>query len=152
MRRTILLVIASALVVVSACARRAPLDVMAMSGPCDSVPPAVPAGALRRARVPQAAFADGSAALVGTVVEAGTGQALWYAEAALTPAVAAGAAPAPARADSLGGFAFVGVTPGAYTLHLRALSHHYEERRVEVRAGSVDTVRAELRYFACSGY
>jgi hypothetical protein len=64
-----------------------------------------------------------------------------------------GTGPLPASAtatpDSLGGFVFDALTPGAYRLYARAFSHRPDSTRVEVVAGQVDTVTMMLRVYTC---
>ena len=151
--RPAILAITLGILAAASCARSAPRDAMTLPAACDSAPPPVAPAARRAARVPHVAAGDGRGAIVGTVVEAGTGQPLWYGEAWLRPiGTGAAAALGPARADSLGGFALERVAPGTYTLHVRAFTHRATAQQVEVRAGAVDTVRAALRYHACRGY
>lgn len=139
-------------VTAAGCTRRAPVDVMMLPGVCDSVPASVAPGARRAARIPHVAGDADHGAVVGILVEAGTGQPPSYGDASLRPLGATGPTIGPVRADTLGGFALEHVPPGAYTLRLRAFNHQYQERHIEARAGAVDTVRAELRYYVCLGY
>jgi len=162
--RPALLAIIVGLAGASACApraRRAPRaplpDAMSMPAVCDSAPPPLAAGAQHRAvRVPQVARATGRGTVVGTIVEAGSGQPLSYGEASLhrvaTDSAVGRPVGRPVMADSLGGFALTDLAPGAYTLRVRAISHRFEEHPVAVRAGAVDTVRVEMRYYSCHGY
>jgi hypothetical protein len=147
-------VIVLALMIVSAsCARQHHVDIMSLMA-CDSVPPA--RGTAAVPHVPTASPRSDRGAIVGTVSERKGGQPVPNGDATLIPMQAA--APVGARnqfrvsVDSLGGFALVDVTPGSYTLRVRAINHPLDERRVEVRAGRVDTVRVVMHYYACRGY
>ena len=142
-----------------ACARSEELNVMTIPAGCDSTLRPVRPGERTRVALPaDIAVTDSAGAIVGTVVQRGTGRPLAYAGAALfLPGVpTAGEERRVAQlerpVDTLGGFAFRDVPPGRYTLRVRAVSHLPRELPLDVQAGRVDTLQLELRYFQCTGY
>jgi hypothetical protein len=149
--RLLLLIGQTVVLAVAGCARRTSPNVMTLSGPCDSAPPSADSARHRTASIPGVPRSGERGTVVGTITETATDRPLWYGVASLrnsaNPAVAL-----LAQADSLGGFALTDIPPGAYTLLIRAINHQYNERRIVLRPGGVDTIRAELRYHDCRGY
>ena len=122
---------------------------MALGG-CDSVPPPLGPTA-RRAEVPavKLAPAPDRGVVVGVLAERGTARPL----VGLVRLTRAGADPGAEQAtDGAGGFVATDLLPGPYVVRARVLNHLPAERRVTVRAGAVDTVRAHLAYHVCIGY
>jgi hypothetical protein len=139
-----------AFITVTSCAKSREIDVMTLRPVCDTIPPN--AFTVPPTRVPTVSTSGDRGAIVGTAVEAGTGRPLVSGDARLYPADSQSLALPPAFVDSVGGFALRDVAPGAYTLRIRAVSHRFEERRIGVRSGVIDTIRVALRYFTCVGY
>jgi len=143
-------------VTVAACRSSRPIDVMSIPGRCDSVPPRLAVGEQHGARVPTiVAQQPDRAAIVGSVVEAGTDRWLRSAGVALFVA-GAGATRTPFTreipTDSSGSFAFEGLPPGRYIIRARWFVHRGEERAITVVAGRVDTLYFRLPFFSCAGY
>lgn len=131
--------------VVSACHRAAPADVMTMTGRCSThVRSKGPAPQLPAAPSP----APGFGAVIGTLADSG-GALPHYSILATTPGDAPGSPHAAATADSVGGFVFNALAPGRYRLLVRAFAHRPDSTSAEVVAGRVDTVRLMPRFFEC---
>ena len=146
-------IVLAPMIVSASCARQHLVDYMSVMA-CGSVPPTSGAGVVPR--VPSSSPGSDRGAIVGTVSERKGGQAIPFGDATLIPIQASplvgGRKQLGVRVDSLGGFALSDVTPGSYTLRVRAINHPFDERRVEIQAGRVDTVRVAMRYYACTGY
>jgi hypothetical protein len=54
-------------------------------------------------------------------------------------------------ADSLGGFMLL-LPPGSYELRARVIGHRAGTSRVQLKSGTVDTVRLALSFYVCHGY
>jgi len=136
-----------ALVVAASCTKPRVTSVVKTQAMCDATPPKVTV--VQAAQIPTISAGVDRGAIAGTVVEAGTGQPL-VAVAGLyrpdSPAVGSDLA----LSDSLGRFV-IRAAPGTYVLRLRLIGHRVGERRVELRAGVVDTVRVEMRSVTCVG-
>jgi hypothetical protein len=146
MRTSLLITLIAAV----ACFKQPAIDVMTLPAVCDTIPPARAAGV--RARMPTVSIASDRGAVVGTAVEAGTSRPLAFSDTRLVSVDSPTLAAFLAIADSAGGFVFRAIAPGTYTLRTRAVGHRVEEQRIDVRAGTIDTVRVALRYFTCIGY
>jgi hypothetical protein len=131
--------------VVSACHRPAPVDVLTATGRCTShvrskgQAPQLPANPPLR---------SGYGAVIGTLSDSG-GALPHYVVLADSPSDAPDAPHASATADSAGGFVFGSLQPGRYRLLVRAFEHRPDSATVDIVAGRVDTVRLVTQYFQC---
>ncbi|HET7551678.1 MAG TPA: carboxypeptidase-like regulatory domain-containing protein [Gemmatimonadaceae bacterium] len=128
---------------------------MTVPAQCDTVPPPLTRNEQLGGTIPHdvVAAAD-SGIVIGVVTEARSGRVLPYSGISLfrgegDERVMVGSEKA---TDSLGGFVLGPGSPGQYTLRVRSMQHYLEERRLELQAGTVDTVRVAMRYFRCVGY
>ena len=92
-------------------------------------------------------------ALIGTVVQAETGDALQGAVVTLIPNSDIKLNSQPWRGtDSKGGFAFDSVVPGGYQLRVRRLGEYKDSLTIHTVAGHMDTVQFRMRAYRCYGY
>ena len=125
------------------------VDVMS-TGSCDTTP-IKPLG--RASLIPAANTLDSLSVLVGTVVQAETGDAL---QSAIVDITRLGDSTAKTVAwrlsDSKGGFVFDSIAPASYRLRARRVGSVMDTARVILAAGRIDTVRFRMRTFRCYGY
>jgi hypothetical protein len=131
--------------VLSACRRTTPIDVMMITRHCTT-------HVRSKGPTPQLPHAPslrpGFGGVVGTVADSG-GALPHYSILAAMLGGAANAPHASATADSLGGFLFDSLPPGRYRLLVRAFAHRADSTDVEVATGQVDTVRLFPQFFQC---
>ena len=155
MRRLLLLVLGS-MTVIAACARSQEYNVMHMEAACDSVPPPLRPGEQIGGTLP-AARQPGldSVLVIGTLVEAKSGRPLLGGSISLhdsSEPINQNRPTAGAQVNGAAGFELVAPKPGRYSLIARRIGYSPTTLSVSLRAGIVDTVRAELRYYHCLGY
>ena len=140
------------LAVLVGCARHPTPDLMTAQPDCDTIPPRSERLRFAPARIPHVDAKSGLGAVVGSVTEFGQSARLPYGDAILMRSSGDAIVAGPVRVDSLGGFALVDVSPGAYVLRVRSFLHQAEARQLVVKGGAVDTVVVALRYHVCHGY
>jgi hypothetical protein len=91
-------------------------------------------------------------AVIGTVVQAETGDALEGAVVGLTPNSDKLNSQPWRGTDSKGGFAFDSVVPGGNQLRVRKLGEYKDSLTIHTVAGRVDTVQFRMRAYRCYGY
>jgi hypothetical protein len=131
--------------VVSACHRTAPLDVLTATGRCTS-------HVRSKGQLPQLPvdppLRSGYGGVIGTLADSG-GALPHYVVLASSPGDAPDSPHASATADSAGGFVFGSMPPGRYLLLVHPYEHRPDSATVDIVAGRVDTVRLVTQYFQC---
>jgi len=143
--------LAAVLMSVPSCSRQPAPSIDAMStGWCDNSP-MKPVG--RPVEMPSVSALPQFGALIGTVVQAETGDALQGAVVTLIPNSDIKLNSQPWRGtDSKGGFAFDSVVPGGYQLRVRRLGEYKDSLTIHTVAGHMDTVQFRMRAYRCYGY
>lgn len=143
--------LAAGLMYVLSCSRQPAPSMDAMStGWCDTSP-MKPVG--RPGEMPSVLALPQFGAVIGTVVQAETGDALQSAVVTLTPNSDVKLNSPPSRGtDSKGGFAFDSVVPGGYQLRVRRIGESQDSLTIHTAAGRVDTVHFRMRAYRCYGY
>jgi hypothetical protein len=118
---------------------------------CDSTP-MKPVG--RMVKIPAASVpAPGLGAVVGSMSEAETGDALVASGVALIASAKGGGQSRKEQATDLyGGFAFDSVASGDYELRARSIGHNAQNQKVRISPNRVEIVRLSLRTHRCHGY
>lgn len=142
---------------IAACAR--PMqewDVMSTPAVCDSVASPVKPGERVGAALPSDVRASpDSGTAIGTVTEFGSTRTLQGVSVAFLPLPESDSTRRPRRGaftSTTGGFEVRSLVPGAYRFRVARIAQLPHERRVDVRAGAIDTFVVQLRPWRCSGY
>ena len=143
--------LAAVLVCAPSCSRQPAPSIDAMStGGCDTRP-MKPIG--RPVEIPSVRVLPQFGAVIGTVAQAETGDALVGAVVSLRQNNDAKPQSLPWRhTDSKGGFAFDSVAPGGYQLRVRRIGEYQDTLTIHSVAGRADTVRFRMRAYRCYGY
>ena len=132
------------------CAHQRPIDAMYLNQGCDSITPPL------RSTEHHAFFPDiprsssvGTGTLIGVIAERDSDRPLsgivYLSQSTKTT-------PRRIQTNTEGHFVFLDIPPGTYEIRARLFGYRQVAHQINIRADAVDTVRMELRYFACIGY